>query len=189
MNPNPGAPPPGGPGGPPNAQQKSSTGKIVLLILAVLGGLALICCIVSAVAANQAMKDPNVRKGFAAAGKGLKMAEKGMTAPGTDELRKAGCSQSMVIDMSDAMEIIDMFADAGDKTLPDDLGGMVICQGNMFDKLPTDCDQLARTYVAAAHPTKGFALMVQKQGDNKPLCQNSYSADGALKTEGFGKKH
>ncbi|MFT3837529.1 MAG: hypothetical protein QM723_11090 [Myxococcaceae bacterium] len=189
MNPNPGAPPPGGPGG-PAGQKKSSTSKVVLIILAVLGGLALICCIVSAVFANQAMKDPNVRKGFAAAGKGLKMAEKGMSAPGTAELRKAGCSQAMVIDMADAMEIIDMFADGGEtKKMPDELTSMVICQGNMFDNLPTDCGVLAKTYVEAAHPTHGFALQVQKQGEQKPICQNTYEADGSLKTEGFGKKH
>lgn len=188
MNPNPGAPP-GGPGGPPPAQKKSSTSKVVLIILAVLGGLALICCIGTAIGANQAMKDPNVRKVMQAAGKGVKMAEKGMTAPGTEQLRKAGCSQAMVIDMTDAMDIIDMFADGGGKTIPDDMSAMVICQGNMFDNLPTDCGALARTYVDAAHPTKGFALQVQRQGDKTPICQNTYEPDGSLKTEGFGKKH
>jgi hypothetical protein len=176
MNPNPGAPPPGGPGGPQTPQQKSSTGKIVLIILGVLGGLALL------------MKDPNFKKGISALGKGMKMAEKGMTAPGTEQLRKAGCTQAMALDLSDAMEIVEMFADAGDKGPPDDMGIMVICQGNMFDKLPQDCGALAKIYVDAAHPTKGFALMVQKQGEQKPICQNTYEADGSLKTEGLGKK-
>ncbi len=191
MNPNPGAPPPGGPGGgpPPQQEKKSSTGKVVLIILGIVGGLALICCIAGTIGMNQAMKDPNVRKGFAAVGKGMKMAEKGMTAPGTAELRKAGCTQAMAVDMSDALEIAEMFMDGGEKKGADDMGIIVICQGNMFDSLPTDCSALARIYVDAAHPTRGFALQVQKQGESKPICQNTYNSDGSLKSAGLGGKH
>ncbi len=161
----------------------------MLIILGVLGGLALLCCIGFMIAGKQMMKDPNFKKGINALGKGMKMAEKGMTAPGTDQLRKAGCTQAMALDLADAMEIVEMFADAGEKGPPEDMGIMVICQGNVFDKLPSDCGALAKIYADAAHPTKGFALMVQKQGDQKPICQNTYEADGTLKSEGFGKKH
>lgn len=172
MNPNP---------PPPQAAQKSSGTKVVLTVLAVIAGVGLLCCLGTSIYLYRASQSENGKKVFSAIGKGVKMAEKGVNAPGAAELRKAGCPQAMVFDLSDAIELAEVFVDAGEKAhqMPDET--MIICQGNVFDTLPTDCDALKDVYLKATTPTHDFSISVRKQGNQTPVCQQRYHQDGTPK--------
>ena len=168
MNPNP---------GPPPAKKTSST-QVVLIVLGVLGGLAALCCLGTSIVFYRASQSPDGKKVFSALGKTVKMAQKGLNAPGTAELRKAGCPQAMVVSMADALELAEVFVDAGTKAHSLDAETIVVCQGGVFDTLPTDCDALAETYVSAVHPKDPFTLSIRKQGDQTPVCQKHYGFNG-----------
>jgi hypothetical protein len=55
---------------------------------------------------------------------------------------------------------------------------MITCQVG-FARTPPTCESLAETYVSAAHPTDPFRVIVQKQGDPKRICEESFSATGS----------
>ncbi len=169
MNPNP---------GPPPAKKTSST-QVVLIVLAVVGGLAALCCIGSSIVFYRASQSPDGKKVFSAVGKTVKMAQKGLNAPGTAELRKAGCPQAMVVSMADALDLAEVFVDAGTQAHRLDAETIVVCQGGVFDTVPTDCDALAQTYVDAVHPANPFTLSIRKQGEQKPVCQGRFGPDGS----------
>ena len=169
---------PGPVGVPPTQQQKKGMSGCVIALL-VLGGVLVVMCLIGGVAMWRVSQSEDGKKVFSALGKGVQMAQKGLTAPGTEELRRAGCSQAMVLETDDIMGVVDIFVDAGERQaarqeLPE---VMVMCQGRVFDDLP-DCATVAKTYVEAVHPAAPFNVTVQKQGNNKPICQQRYASDG-----------
>ncbi len=114
-------------------------------------------------------------------------------APGTDELRDAGCEAAMVSDAGSALDIFmtllpeekgaearsALEAQVGSQPL-DELV-LVICTLPRFTVRRPDCEDLARRYgdaVATAPPN--FYLLVMEQGQDAPSCQGIYAPDGTL---------
>jgi hypothetical protein len=105
-----------------------------------------------------------------------------MKAPGTAELRKAGCKEAAVIDMQRALNVGRTFAPkgaAGPGAPP--ASAMVTCMAGFLDT-PLECDPVARTYVEAlgGSAREPFFAMVQKQGSRTFHCMGLYSKTGAL---------
>ena len=112
-------------------------------------------------------------------------------APGTAELREAGCSDALVSEMSKAIDIFMAFLP--DETQKSELlqemdsaGGLdtqllVMCSLSPLESNEPDCGKLARTYAdAVATAPDRFLLIVLRQGDDAPSCRGIYSTDGSL---------
>lgn len=113
-------------------------------------------------------------------------------APGTEELRAAGCEAAMVSDAASALDVFmtlvpeeqkreeiraDVEQRAGSSEL-DELT-LVICTLPRFTTSKPACEDLARTYgdaVPNAPPT--FFVLVIQQGADAPTCQGTYDRDG-----------
>ncbi len=116
-------------------------------------------------------------------------------APGTAELREAGCEAAMVSEAGEALDIIlttvfpeqekrdearaQLESEAGQANLDELL--LVICTLPRFTTEQPGCDELARTYTNAVDRTPdSFYVMVMQQGQNEPSCQGIYSPGGQL---------
>jgi hypothetical protein len=124
-------------------------------------------------------------------------------APGTPELREAGCETAMVSSAISAFEVFSVFVpDEGKREeirsqLEQDAGGydleeleLVICALPRFGGQAPPCDEIARTYASAVPAVPdSFYVLVVRQGADAPACQGIYSPDGTLlespKLEGF----
>jgi hypothetical protein len=160
----------------PPAQKKPagcSSGCLVALLVA--GGVMLLVGLIGVVAVMRAASSEEGQKVMKAIGKGAKLASKGISGPGAQEVRDIGCPESFVLDMAEMMELVDLFSDAGTKQLP--TGVMVMCQGS-FGQLP-DCDTVAKAYAAAkGRPAGEFVVLVKLKNDKNAQCTRRYSEAG-----------
>ncbi|CAN5546243.1 hypothetical protein BH09MYX1_BH09MYX1_16470 [soil metagenome] len=109
-----------------------------------------------------------------------RLADKGMNAPGTPQIRALVCDQAMVLDMHDFDELMDAFdAGTGDAGHADGL--MIMCQVSATHPAPS-CDTIASTYVSAVGVAASeFVVTVQQQnGGNRPICRSTYTPAGGL---------
>ena len=113
-------------------------------------------------------------------------------APGTEELRDAGCEAAMVSEAGSALDVFmtlipgeekqeelraELEAEVGTNNLDELL--IVICTLPRFSVSQPECSNLARVYgdaVATAPP--GFFVLVMQQGQDRPSCKGMYSPDG-----------
>ena len=155
--------------------KKSSNG--CLIALAVVGGLFLV---IAGLVAFGFYKFATSKEGaaiLAVAGDGMEIALEAQRAPGTKELRGLGCKQAMVVDMAKLERLVSRF-DAGAPPPRSELSVMVVCQAGYIGTPPA-CDDAARTYVAAAGaPARKFAVTVNEQGKNRPVCSSVNEPDG-----------
>jgi len=101
-------------------------------------------------------------------------AKEGLNAPGTAELRAAGCQAVVIMDMS---KISSLF-DAGSTSAPENV--IVSCSVVGGRTAPT-CDALAKTYVKAVGAANGNVLIqVTPQGSGVPSCKKVYSSTGTF---------
>lgn len=111
-------------------------------------------------------------------GEGSKLAAKGVTAPGTTEIRALGCEQAVVVDSKDVSAIVNDLVDGGFDAGLDFL--VVTCQVGAKAAAPS-CDDVARTYVRAVGTASSpFMASVQRDGEQNALCEATYDASGAL---------
>ncbi len=123
---------------------------------------------------------------FKVIGEGTKIAQEGLKAPGTAELRALGCDQAMVLDMKDFAALVNDIVDAGSAAAAP-TGLMVTCQVRGAAKSPS-CNDVASTYVKAVGVAGSeFTVTVQAQGGSKPICESSYDATGARVGSGSSK--
>lgn len=163
--------------GQPVRPKKGMSGCLIAVL--VLAALVVVGVIAIAIGAWQVMSSPEGKKIARVIGEGAKMAEEARTAPGTKELRKAGCQEAMVFDPARMGDLIREFSDGGPpKGDPGKEPRMIVCQVAALGTAPT-CDKLATTYVGAAQPTTPFHVTVQTQGGSKPKCAQAYTATGA----------
>jgi hypothetical protein len=156
-----GQPPPQGYGPPQPPPPKKMSG--CLLAALIVGGLGLVVCLVVGIFIWKAAKTLT------------KVAEEGLSAPGSAELRAAGCDAAVVMDLSKISAIFD----AGGA--PGGAAGIVIsCAVNPGRKAPA-CDDLARTYVKAVGTVgSSFIVQVQPEGGSKPACKKVYGPMGTF---------
>ncbi len=166
--------PPQMPAAPP--PKKGMSGCLIALL--VTGGVALLGAVAVAVAIYAFATSKVGKTTIKIIGESRKIAEKGMSAPGTPEIRALGCEQAMVIDMKDFAALMSDILDAGPDAGMDGL--MVTCQVRAGAR-PPSCDDVATTYVRAVKSASSeFVVTVQRPGDSKALCEATYDASGAL---------
>lgn len=153
-----------------------------VIALMVMGALLALVCVGSSIAMFLAARSDTGKKIFAAVGQGVALAEKGVNAPGAEELRQAGCPQSLVMDMKEAMKLAELFLDGGVKDTDDMDYLMAACSGKYGDTLPT-CEALAPVYAKAVPSTREFVIEVKINGKQKPECRQRYSGDGTFIAE------
>jgi hypothetical protein len=156
--------------------KKGMSGCMIAFI--VVGAVGLVTAIVVGVALYFIVTSKSAQTAFKVIGEGTKMAQKGLTAPGTNELRALGCEQAMVLDLKEVgttmMDILDAGIDGG---VPEGL--MVTCQVRR-GKIPS-CDDVASTYITAVGTASAdFTVSVQRSGDNHAICEATYDTSGAL---------
>lgn len=162
---------------PPAATPPKRSGCVIALM--VIGALLALVCIGSGIAMFVAARSETGKKIFAAVGQGVALAEKGVNAPGAEELRQAGCPQALVMDMKEAMKLAELFIDGGLKDSDDLNYLMAACTGKYGDTLPT-CEALAPVYAKAVPSEREFVIEVKINGKQKPECRQRYAGDGTF---------
>ena len=150
---------------------------LVLLLLAIVIVGSCVYCVAS---------NPDVRKMTSLMGESMKMTMAAAKAPGTQELRDAGCEQAMVMDMRgfwDKVEKIgteDERFETPEKPAEEWTKLTVICQ---FTREPSlTCEQAARVYVGAVpDPPEEFGLLVRVVAapEVREACQGVFGHDGS----------
>lgn len=129
-----------------------------------------------------------------AAEKGAAWMAAAVAAPGTSELRDAGCEVAMVHSAGAALDVIvpllpdreqqqefreQLEARAGDVDL--DALPLVFCAAPQFTLSPPGCAELAVVYGDAVEfPAETFAVVVAQQGRQGLVCQGLYTPAGIL---------
>lgn len=161
----------------PPPRKKGMSGCVIALIIV---GIVMLFGAVAAGVGVYLFATSSVGKTtFKVINEGSKLAEKGINAPGMAELRSLGCAQAIVLDTKDVGALMSDIIDAGfDSGMPDEL--MITCQVRDAAHAPS-CDDVASTYVRAVKAaSREFAVSVQRQGDNNPICKSTYDTSGAL---------
>jgi hypothetical protein len=148
----------GAPQAPP--PKKGMSGCLLAVLIA--GGVGLVLCVIVGVVVWKATKVITAA------------AEEGLNAPGTAEMRKAGCDAAVILDLSKLSSLFDAGATSGSTA-----GIVVSCAVNAGHTAPA-CDDLAKTYVKAV-PTPGnnFVVQVTPQG-GLATCKKVYSPKGTF---------
>jgi|APLak6261679142_1056127.scaffolds.fasta_scaffold00079_41 hypothetical protein len=170
MTPQPVAPAPG---------PKKRSGCFIAVMI--VGGLAGLLCLGTAIAMFIAARSDTGKKVFEAFDQGVKLAEKGINAPGAAEVRALGCPQAVVMDMKDAMRIAELFIDAGLKDDAELSMMMVSCSAPYGDdKALPSCEEIATTYARAVKSEREFQVEVKRGGKQKPECRADFAPDGTF---------
>jgi hypothetical protein len=127
-----------------------------LIAALVVGGLALLCVIGFVIFVVVLAK------------KAVGIAQEGLNAPGSAEVRAAGCDMGIVSDLTK------MTGSGGSGPHV-----MVLCQvqGN---KAAPSCTEISAVYRKAVTPPGGYMVQVQQTGQSQPICQEIYSQQGTL---------
>jgi len=153
----------------------------VLFVVGVVGGILI----------YRYVQTPEGHRVFKLATGVTKMAAGSLRAPGTEELRKLGCAQAIVMTGEDIETLAMEIADAG--PIPKRGGHapiMVRCSLGFTDKA-IGCDEVAATYRAAVPPAPGtiprrLNVAVQRAASTKPICEGEYGYDaGVVDEDGF----
>jgi hypothetical protein len=167
-----------GPYAPPAQTPQRRSG--CLLALYIMLGLGTLVIVASLIAGWLFMRSERGQKVIKAVSESMAMAKQAMQAPGTDELRKAGCTQAMVIPTSQILKIVSEVAPEAQKDMPESVAGdtLIMCQINSDTKGP-DCPAVAQIYAKAVPDSpESFGITVQRQGQT--TCQGTYARDGTF---------
>jgi hypothetical protein len=158
----PGYPPQQGYGPPQGPPPKKGMNGCLLAAL-IVGGIGIVVAAIAGIFIYKAAKAITA------------VAEEGLNAPGSAELRAAGCEAAVVMDLSKISALFDAGATQGSTP-----GIVISCATSPAKKAPT-CDDLAKTYVkAVGAPGTDFIVQVQPQGGAKPDCKKVYSPKGTF---------
>lgn len=107
----------------------------------------------------------------------VELGEKGQTAPGTDELRGAGCDVAMALRFGDMSQLMGAMLDEEEiasmyEAVPADTL-FVVCQPGAGAAL--SCDAVAGVFVDAVAPSAAFHVQVQ---GGEGACDGFYSPRG-----------
>lgn len=142
-------------------------------LLWVIGGGLLLFMILGALLVWKVASDPGGRAGAGAVWEGVRTMWSAKSAPGTRELRKAGCEDALAMPLADVNRVMNL-ADAGARHVPPIT--LVTCTASLL-RAPPACDALARVYAAAVRGGPPFMVLVQKAGTS-PACEGRYASDG-----------
>jgi hypothetical protein len=153
----------------------------------VLLGLGALVLVGGGISAWLFLRSETGQKVMRVASEGITLARQATTAPGTKELRAAGCSQAMILPMKRLQELVGQISPEARNELPGagSVGSdtLILCQITMVDGNGPDCAQIARVYAGAVPSApERFAVIVQGGGRGKPKCQGLHARDGSLLT-------
>lgn len=173
---------------PPPPQKKGMSGCMVAFIVVSVVGF--VTALVVGIGLYLVLTSNAGKTAIKLVGEGTKLAQKGLNAPGTAELRALGCEQAIVLDMKDVGDMMNDILDAG---LPDSgvEGLIVTCTLPSRGGAAISCDDVARTYVTANGGTASaeFVVTVKRQNDSRELCESTYDTSGALVSTGSSLGH
>ena len=160
----------GGPEIPKIGEPERSGLRVFLYVLLALGGLGVLTCggLLFFAARNPAVQQ------FVETMAGSQ------SAPGTQQLRDAGCAVAQVIDLGSAMELFSQ-RDAPELGETDALMEMTMVQCVLprSDTSGLGCDEVAKIYSSAVpDPPDRFFVQVMVQLSSRVDCRVVYSADG-----------
>ena len=144
--------------------------RVLLYVLLAVGGLGVLTCggLLFFAASNPAVRQ------F------VEMIAGSQSAPGTQQLRDAGCSLAQVFDVGSAVELLSEL-DATKSDEADALTNMTMVQCVLpkSDSSGLDCDEVARIYSSAVpDPPERFFVQLILQFSSQAVCRVAYSADG-----------
>ena len=179
---NPYAGPPAGHEPPARPAKKGPSGCFIALMVVV--GLGVLGMIALGVVVYSVASQPEFKEMFGAVA-GM------MNAPGREELRAAGCEEALVMDLRPMAQMARRQAQerGGTEGAPTDAELAEIEELDqvfalcIFDaKEPTlDCAAVARAYLGAVpEPPPSVAAVVQRSGQDEPVCAQRYDATGRL---------
>ncbi len=137
-----------------------------VLVFVVVGGITLVVVL---------LRNPQTRAQIDAMRAGIGAVMAGQQAPGTDELRAAGCETATVIDWQRAFGHLRPKADAGEPAAVGPGGAVVMCTAGMLTSLT--CERLAEIYGRAVSPDAPFSVMM-RVSPRGLVCSGRFAADG-----------
>jgi hypothetical protein len=157
-----------------------------LIALYALFAVGLFVLVLGALTAYVALRSPQGQKVVEAAKQGMSWILEAQRAPGTAELREAGCDTALVTNLSDATEVFkELMPEQAHRELEEGAMAqqlehdMVICVVGRMMLAPPGCSELARIYaIAADAPSESFIVRVQRQGHDAAACQGLYDGEG-----------
>ena len=150
-------------------KKKTST---VTFVRAILDGFVLLVPIGVGVAIYAVMSSTQGRAVVGMLGDGMKVMAKAQKAPGTKELRAAGCKQAMVMDTADMARLTKwMDASSPAENGPDSFGEIATCSAS---PAALTCDRVASTYVGVVGPRPKSFLITAQPTASTPACANLY---------------
>jgi hypothetical protein len=168
---------------PPSTAPKQRSGCLLAFYIA--AGLAALCIVTTALGVWLFMRSERGQKLVKVINDGVTLGQQALTAPGTEALRAAGCTQAMVISGSEVVKLLSEFAPEAAKDIPSSLqdSTLVMCQIGIDKGEGPDCTHVATVYAGAAPEAPDrFGVMVQQQrvGRATQKCQGSYARDGTF---------
>lgn len=155
-------------------------GRKGCLIAAIVAGVLLLGCGgVFALLGWAVWTNPDVQRGVAIAGAAMDMTREALTAPGTAEMRRAGCTQAMALTPELMRRFLESVVDAGvDEQVPE--VPMIFCAMQQGATSVPSCEEVVRAYASGVSPAPAeVAVRVGVQREREPRCDGIYSVDGA----------
>jgi hypothetical protein len=152
-----------------------------LIALYVVLGLVVLVLVVGSIGAWLFLRSETGQRLVRATREGISLATEAARAPGTQQLREAGCSQAMVLPMRRMTELFESLgADMGDAQEALDRDEIVVmCQMGGGETAAPSCDDVARIFIdAAGEVPETFAVVVQNRSQRGAACDARYTKDG-----------
>jgi hypothetical protein len=162
------------------SEGRGGWGKGCLIAIAVALGVVLICGGFVTWAGYSAWKSPGVQRAVAIGGAMMEMTQEAMRAPGTTEMRAAGCTQAMAFTPELMQRFITAVApDAGVEApqMP-----LAICAMQRNATAVPTCEAMASAY-AGAQSAPEIAVRVTVQGEQVARCEGVYDPAGTFLRE------
>ena len=154
-----------------------------LTVLYVVLGLFALMGVTFGVGTCMFVRSDSGQKVIRTVSEGISVIREASTAPGTKELRAAGCEVAMVMAFNRITEVLKEIApevaeEATIEQMPGN-GTLIMCQLGSSAIDPPDCAGVARTYGSAVQDAAPrFGVIVQESGAREPRCQGIYARDG-----------
>jgi len=154
-----------------------------LTVLYVVLGLFALMAVTFGVGTCMFLRSETGQKVVKTAREGFSVLREATSAPGTKELREAGCDVAMVMAFSRMIDVLKEIApEAAQRTSTDQLPGngtLIMCQLQPGAIDAPDCATVARTYGSAVQDAAPrFGVIVQEAGAQKARCRGTYGRDG-----------
>ena len=143
------------------SERGKGCGRGCLIAAAVFAAIVLVCSGVLALLGYSIWKNPEVQRAVGITRAAFELSQEAMAAPGTAELRAAGCRQALVFTPELQKRFLATVEPDADAAFDDDFLPLVVCRmPNDGTEIPS-CEQLVSAYVdALEEPPPEIAVTV-----------------------------